>query len=452
MASAPMRRSCELVPCRSSSIRKSTGGASPARRMISAEPRDLGVEPRHARLQRVLDADRRADLERRQPQPPRAHRRPRLRQHGVDAHRAQQRALAGHVRAAHDEHAQLAGQAHVVADRDGLREERMAQPFAVEAGRPGAQLGKDVVRMLVVVAGQRRQRLHLPDGHQPAPHRRSRRAAPALDGVDEVQIPQQQRPDQPDEDVVARIHEIHQRVQPRDAARRRLALDVELGAQRGQTRRRESVPLRAGRARRPAARDRGPPRPRRGRWRRSAPWKRQTTAPQTANERQDVEAQGRQRVRVELAARRATPRARRAGRATASAPAAESGQTHAGSAGRMRAAPAVRPTPRAPRRARPCVRPRPAPPGLRAGRCAARAPRPPPGAPARPPAPPAPSARPPASPRRSGCARVLSSSKSDAGPNRSRSRAYRCSSSRKRSPVSPPVPAHRPSSRASARS
>ena len=68
-----------------------------------ANARDLRVESRPAFLQRVLDAQRRADGERREPQRVRTHRRTREREHGVDADRSQQRALAGHVRAADDE-------------------------------------------------------------------------------------------------------------------------------------------------------------------------------------------------------------------------------------------------------------------------------------------------------------------------------------------------------------
>ena len=102
-------------------------------------------------------------------------------------------------------------------------------------------------------------------------------------------------------------------LQLRDAARRRLAFDVELGPQRGQTRRRETLrfepaeharqqPEIVGRLVRLVENGGGPRR------------KRQTTAPQTTNERQDIDVEGRQRVRAEREHADRTPRARRSGR------------------------------------------------------------------------------------------------------------------------------------------
>ena len=70
MASAPRRRSCELVPASTSSSRNSTAGvAGPARwaramSTIGADPGNLGEEPRLAGLQRILDAQRGADAKR----------------------------------------------------------------------------------------------------------------------------------------------------------------------------------------------------------------------------------------------------------------------------------------------------------------------------------------------------------------------------------------------------
>ena len=60
------RRSCELVPCRISSSRNSSGTGPRARSTIVPDAQDLGVEARVPRLQRVLDAQRGADRERRQ--------------------------------------------------------------------------------------------------------------------------------------------------------------------------------------------------------------------------------------------------------------------------------------------------------------------------------------------------------------------------------------------------
>ena len=78
------------------------------------EPRDLGEEPRFARLQRVLHAQRRADRQRRERQAPRAHRRAGLGEHRCDADRPEQRALARHVRSRDDQHARGGVQPHVV--------------------------------------------------------------------------------------------------------------------------------------------------------------------------------------------------------------------------------------------------------------------------------------------------------------------------------------------------
>ena len=68
IASAPIRRSCELVPCRISSSRNSTGLGPRAVSTIDADAQNLGVEARMAGLQRVFDPERRAERERRQAQ------------------------------------------------------------------------------------------------------------------------------------------------------------------------------------------------------------------------------------------------------------------------------------------------------------------------------------------------------------------------------------------------
>ena len=101
-----MRRSCELVPCRISSSRNSSGTGPRAASTIVADAQDLGVEarmarpaasPRCAASRRATSGDSRSRRA--------AHRRAGQRQHDVDADRPQQRALARHVRAADDDHA-----------------------------------------------------------------------------------------------------------------------------------------------------------------------------------------------------------------------------------------------------------------------------------------------------------------------------------------------------------
>ena len=127
-----MRRSCELVPCRNSSIRKSTGSAPGGLIQNLAQAQDLGVEARDAALQRIGQADGSADGERREAQPARAHRSAGLRQHGIDAERAQQRALARHVGAADHQDAQFAADADIVAHHLIFGNQGMAERFAFE--------------------------------------------------------------------------------------------------------------------------------------------------------------------------------------------------------------------------------------------------------------------------------------------------------------------------------
>ena len=66
----------------------------------------------------------------------RAHRRAGQREHRVDADGAQQRALARHVRAAHDEHRGRAAELTSFATRRALREQRVRERLAFEAARP----------------------------------------------------------------------------------------------------------------------------------------------------------------------------------------------------------------------------------------------------------------------------------------------------------------------------
>ena len=327
----------------------------------------------------------------------------------------------------------------------------MAQPFAVEARRSGDELGKDVVRMLVAVAGQRRQRLHLPDGGQPAPHRRSRRAAPALD--------RRTRGADPTAAAARSAGRGGGRANPTrsiSACSRAMRRDGGCPRRRARPAARPDAPTEAFRFE-PAEHARqqpeivGAPRPRRGRSRRSArgsatrpPRRWRRASGHRARRAASASAPSWQHAELRREPDEQAERGERAGRGERPDPRGERRTS--------RAAPAVRPTPRAPRRARPCGHPRPAPPGLRAGRCAGRVRRPPPWRAATAAGSPAPSTRPPASPRRSGCARRSATRRATPARTDRDRRAYKCSSSRNRSPVSPPVPAHRPSSRASARS
>ena len=93
---------------------------------------DLGVEARLAVLQRVLDADRRRHRQRREAQRDRAHGRAGQGQDRVDADRPQQRALAGHVGAGHDQHLALTVEGDVVAHGARNGEQRMSDAARLE--------------------------------------------------------------------------------------------------------------------------------------------------------------------------------------------------------------------------------------------------------------------------------------------------------------------------------
>ena len=101
--SAAMRRSLELVPLNSSSNRNSTGNGPSSRSKMQPDAQRLGVETRAMFLQRIGVTQAGADRQRREPQARGANRRAGERQHGIQSDRPHQRALARHVRAAHDQ-------------------------------------------------------------------------------------------------------------------------------------------------------------------------------------------------------------------------------------------------------------------------------------------------------------------------------------------------------------
>ena len=68
IASAPIRRSCELVPRGSRRAGTAAAAARARASTIAADAQNLGVEARVPRLQRVVDPQRRADRQRRQRQ------------------------------------------------------------------------------------------------------------------------------------------------------------------------------------------------------------------------------------------------------------------------------------------------------------------------------------------------------------------------------------------------
>ena len=173
----PRRRSCELVPASNSSSQRTrrpdeggdpvvpaTGRAGTERRQqgrrevrrrsrgrrsragteverviatISLILADLREKTRPAGLQRILNAQGRANAKRRHPQAPRPHRRARLCEHGVESHRAKQRALARHVRAAHQQQVRrVASEADIVRRQPGGRQQRMGDALRPRTSAP----------------------------------------------------------------------------------------------------------------------------------------------------------------------------------------------------------------------------------------------------------------------------------------------------------------------------
>ena len=194
-ARSPPRRSDGRASSSRAGSRR--GGRAAAARPLGEidellQPRDLRVEARAARLQRVLDPQRRAGLERREPQAAGAHRRAREREHDVHPDRAQVGALPGHVRSGDEEHAgSVPPEPHVVRHGAGARSGwRSASPSRIaRAPGPVQDLRPGVLRVLVGVAGERGERLELGDRVEPArgrhlrPRARQRSTAAAWSGV-----------------------------------------------------------------------------------------------------------------------------------------------------------------------------------------------------------------------------------------------------------------------------
>ncbi len=106
-----------------------------------AHPGDLGVKPRAAGLERILDAERGADGQGREVEPRGTHRCSGQGEHRVDSHGAQQGALARHVRAAHDQDPRHLAERDVVAHANRRLEQRVADRFGLEARGPSTSSG-----------------------------------------------------------------------------------------------------------------------------------------------------------------------------------------------------------------------------------------------------------------------------------------------------------------------
>ncbi len=160
-------------------------------------------------MQRIVDADACADLQRRQLQRRRAHRRPRHCQHGIDSDRAQQGALARHVRAAHQQHARLSAEvATSLHTRAAAGISGWPSPIALIAGEPLEEFGKRVRTLLVCVLGERHQRFELAQHFEPRADDGTVGAAPALGGKRGLQRVHQQQHERRQNRIAARLDEI----------------------------------------------------------------------------------------------------------------------------------------------------------------------------------------------------------------------------------------------------
>ena len=193
-ASAPTRRSAEFVPSKISSSRKRAGGGALRDVHHLADPLDLRVEARLAVLERVLDADRRAHGQGRQAQGARAHGGAGLGQHRVDADRAQQRALPGHVGAGDHQHLALARRAAGrCATERASGSSGWPSPSRVEEGSRLLEHGVGIVR------GSRRRSCPGSPGPRARPGRRASQgrgaeaAPPSFDGRRQLQVPEQEK-------------------------------------------------------------------------------------------------------------------------------------------------------------------------------------------------------------------------------------------------------------------
>ena len=140
--------------------------------------------------------------QRREPQPTRPHRRAGEGEHGVDADRAQQRALARHVRAA-DERARAARRrAQTSLRTQSARGSADGRALGVEAGLVLVDLGERVGGVLVGVGGQRAERLELADRREPAGDLGPGAHPPGVDRQGELGRPQQERRERGEELVV----------------------------------------------------------------------------------------------------------------------------------------------------------------------------------------------------------------------------------------------------------
>ncbi len=117
--------------------------------------------------QRIRDRARRTNRKARKPGVEGSYRRSRRGQYRIEADRSQERALACHIRTAHQIEFSRRIQPHVIAHANVLRNQRVAQPGCFECNTLVEQLREYILRMLMRVARERIQSLELAPGIEP---------------------------------------------------------------------------------------------------------------------------------------------------------------------------------------------------------------------------------------------------------------------------------------------
>src|SRR5262245_53547481 len=119
----------------------------------------------------------------------------------------------------------------------------MRERFAVEEDFAFDQFRKGIVGMFVSVTGERRERLDLGDGVEPARNLRARMLAPSFDRQRELRGDEQHKGYRREELVPQRIENLDQAAEPRDLTRRRFSIRSKFAPEPRQQRRRESLLL-----------------------------------------------------------------------------------------------------------------------------------------------------------------------------------------------------------------
>ncbi len=157
------------------------------------EPLNLRIKAGNAALQRIENADGSANRQRRQPQRRSTHRRSSLSENGVQSNGAQERALARHIRPAHNEHLRRADAFRAAKDRSlptafAAGSSGWTRSAGLEAGALRREGGKWIGRMLKGISGQRGKSFESANRSQPSSNRRAEAALPAFGGQRELRV------------------------------------------------------------------------------------------------------------------------------------------------------------------------------------------------------------------------------------------------------------------------